>query len=176
MRKEDLQGKKKIHKECIQLTEDLQNYYSKNVQKLEFVLPTQLDYIQMTTEKNKYYIRNPHSTQTKGKHLLLEDWGWGRCSCRVQTWPPGAGGPLLCGPDHAESHLDRDKGPLDQGHSDHQYWPDVHVAKFLPGLEARKGGARWMYTPNKTRFHMLLDNNQNTGANHPNAANQQENE
>lgn len=33
-----------------------------------------------------------------------------------------------------------------------------------------------MYTPNKTRFHMLLDNNQNTGANHPNAANQQENE
>lgn len=60
MRKEDLQGEKKIHKECIQLTENLQNYHSKNVQKLEFVLPTQLDYIQLTTEKNKYYMRNPH--------------------------------------------------------------------------------------------------------------------
>ena len=34
---------KKIHKECIQLTEDLQNCHSKNLQKSEFVLPTQLD-------------------------------------------------------------------------------------------------------------------------------------
>lgn len=54
VRKEDFQEETK--KSTKDVFNSLHNYHSKNLQKLEFVLPTQLDYIQMTTEKNKYYM------------------------------------------------------------------------------------------------------------------------